>query len=80
MVTTEMFLAAEYVNKNKQLSLDDLAPAVRLILDKIAAQGVRVCGSCRYTSGCLRCDLWKAQRYYLGKEANARGVPMPTKW
>jgi len=38
-------------------------------LQKIEMQGVGVCPSCRWTSGCFRCSYEKAKRYHLKKFA-----------
>ena len=80
MLSIEEEIAVQFINQGKQLSLDDLPHEVKLRLSKIAEKEVGICGSCRYSSGCLRCNVWKAQRYYLRKEAERRGVPCPTTW
>ena len=80
MLLKEEQLAHEFINLNKQLTLDDLPESSKRILEQIEQTGTNVCGSCRYSYGCLRCNLFKAQRYYLGKEAKLRGVPMPKAW
>lgn len=78
---TELELTAfEYANKNKSLCLDDLGVVAKRKIALIAAAGNQICASCRYQSGCLRCDRWKAERYYLRKLALEKGVPMPEKW
>jgi hypothetical protein len=79
-VQAEELLALEYINKNRRLCLEDLSAETKTKLLVIAARGIKLCGSCRYQSSCLRCDVWKAQRYHLRKEAQLRGVPMPEKW
>jgi hypothetical protein len=72
-ISIELALADEYVNKNKKLTILDLSQDIRNKIERIALLGVKICVSCRYSSGCLRCDVDKATRYHLRKESERRG-------
>ena len=56
----------------KQEALDDI--------HKVALKESMICSSCRYRSGCLRCVVWKCQRYHLKREAQRSGRRMPEEW
>ena len=47
------------------LSVADLSEEDQAAIDKVPVLGPKVCGKCRWTSGCLACDRDKAIRYYL---------------
>jgi hypothetical protein len=75
--TEEMKLAHAYLNEGKALCLDDLDVTAKLKIQRIKDQGnLGICSSCRFQYGCLRCDVAKAERYYLRKEAERRGYPV----
>ena len=62
-------LAGQLSNLGRRFCPEDLSKEALEALSKIRDKGnLGICASCRWTSGCLRCDLWKAERYWLGKE------------
>ena len=62
-------LAGQLASLGKRFCLEDLSSGAKEALMKIREKGnLGICASCRWASGCLRCDLWKAERYWLGKE------------
>ena len=46
-------------------SVEDVREEHRKPYEKVRSEGLGVCGSCRWTSGCLRCDEKKAWNYYV---------------
>ena len=70
-------VAHQYWHEGRKLRVDDLSPEIQAKIQKIRDEGnLRICGSCRYQSGCLRCDVAKAERYWLRKETEKRGLPV----
>ena len=46
-------------------TVEDLQPQFRVAYERVRDHGVGVCGSCRWTKGCLRCMPSKAWDYYV---------------
>ena len=52
---------------------EDLRPEFRDPYLRVREKGMGVCSSCRWTSGCLRCDPEKAWSYYVRQELGLAG-------
>ena len=63
-------LAVALSEANRSFQKEDLSPEA---YGKMKSAGCKagICGSCRYQSGCLRCDEFKAFRYWKKKEEPA---------
>ena len=78
----------ERVRKQKDLDLfqlvletarlEDLGPEQQAHYRRVEANEQGLCGSCRYQSGCLRCDVEKAWKYVVRWELGFAG-PSGTK-
>jgi hypothetical protein len=51
----EAELAKELSHEGHKFSMEDLSDKAKADIEKVRINGVGVCGSCRNTSGCLRC-------------------------
>jgi hypothetical protein len=60
-------LAKQLQGENKSFSVEDLSKAEKLNIAQLKTSGAGVCGSCRWQSGCLRCD-WKKRFEYVRKK------------
>lgn len=58
---------AQKSSNSGSFGLEDLSEKVKAELTRIELHCCGVCSKCRWTSGCHRCDLGKAKRYYLRK-------------
>ena len=53
--------------------LEDLGPEQQKHYKMVEAKNFGLCGSCRYQTGCLRCDVVKAWRYVVRWELGFAG-------
>ena len=72
--------ALRLVTEGGPVGLADLSQEALDDIQKVQLRGSMICGSCRWRSGCLRCVVWKCQRYHLKREAQKQGRPMPDEW
>ena len=59
--------AKQLQGENKSFSVEHLSKAEQLNIAQLKTSGAGVCGSCRWQSGCLRCD-WKKRFEYVRKK------------
>ena len=64
LVLTETEQLAVEVCKNVW-AVEDLLPEFRASYETVRDHGMGVCGSCRWKTGCMRCDERKAWDYYV---------------
>jgi hypothetical protein len=64
---------AVQLDEGHSFGLADLSDKAKDAIYKVVLRGLRVCGSCNYQSGCLRCCVEKAEAYWLKQEAPAAG-------
>jgi hypothetical protein len=53
--------------------IEDLSLERRQAYERVRDNGIGICSSCRWTSGCLRCDPSKAWNYYVRQELGLSG-------
>jgi hypothetical protein len=53
--------------------IEDLSVERRQAYERVRDTGLGICSSCRWTSGCLRCDPSKAWNYYVRQELGLSG-------
>ena len=46
---------------------------------KVKEEGIGICGRCRFTSGCLSCDVSKAWAYWCKRELGELGLKVGAK-
>jgi hypothetical protein len=62
-------VAGQLSKLGRKFCLEDLSEVAKKALQRITEKGnLGICSSCRFSSGCFRCELWKAERYWLSKE------------
>jgi hypothetical protein len=62
-------IAGHLSKLGRKFCLEDLSEEAKKALRRITEKGnLGICSSCRFSSGCFRCELWKAERYWLAKE------------
>jgi len=54
--------------------VEDLDPDHRAKYEKVRDNGMSICSSCRWTSGCFRCDPVKAWNYYVRQTLGMKGT------
>ena len=62
-------IAGQLSKLGRKFCLEDLSEEAKKALSRITKKGnLGICSSCRFSSGCFRCELWKAERCWLAKE------------
>ena len=69
--------AWKLVNEGGALRVDELPSAYLKAKAKIELDGMGVCGKCRYSSGCMECNVWKCTAYWMRKEGKRLGRKIP---
>ena len=69
--------AWKLVNEGGALRVDELPSAYLKAKAKIELDGIGVCGKCRYSSGCMECNVWKCTAYWMRKEGKRLGRTTP---
>ena len=69
--------AWKLVNEGGALRVDELPAAYLKAKTKIELDGMGVCGKCRYSSGCMGCNVWKCTAYWMRKEGKRMGRKIP---
>ena len=57
----------------ESMTVEDLRPEDRAKYEKVRDEGMGICGSCRWSSGCLRCHREKAWDYYVRQALGYEG-------
>ena len=79
-LTSLMRQAVECLGEKKAIQIDELPHEYHVQRAKIAARGVGICSSCRFQSGCLRCDEAKCLAYWMRREHKRAGRPIDAKY
>ena len=69
--------AWKLVNEGGALRVDELPSAYLKAKAKIELDGIGVCSKCRYSSGCMDCNVWKCTAYWMRKEGKRLGRKIP---
>ena len=74
-------LAHKYLNEGAEPELKDLGKEAHSAIAKILDMGnPGVCSRCRWQSGCLSCEVCKAERFYMRQLCFDLGVNVPAQW
>jgi len=66
--SSSQVVAAELLDEGHAFALSDLSAEALAALADVEMRGLGICSRCRWTAGCLSCNLEKARAYWLAKE------------
>ena len=61
-------VSATLLNEGHAFCIEDLSEEAKAALAEVQMRGLGICSRCRWSGGCLSCDIEKARAYWLKAE------------